>query len=215
MGQKSSFTVGASDEIQNSSNIKGQPQRVVKNLQQHWHTVLMIVTDLFLSLLIPLAILSPCAELQYLMDDEFHASFHSCAIPALMSPRVSCTVSAFPNRDPLNLNFLIPTPFAMSFQPWTRQQSVASSLSDFNSSPPWKETFCSYSYKPTSPWFILAEIQKETALGGYSNIFSASPILTAVFPFSSSPTRVMIFLTVQLRTTCMPKGPTVKLSRRK
>lgn len=32
----------------------------------------MIVTNLFLTLLIPMAVFSLCIELQYLMDDEFH-----------------------------------------------------------------------------------------------------------------------------------------------
>lgn len=200
--------------------IKVQSHSVVKNLQQQWHTVLTMVTNLFLSLLIRLAIFSPCIALQYFLDDEFHMSCHSCAIPSLTSPWVSCKVSAFPNSNPLNLNFLIPTPsllFMMYFQPWARQQSVTtSSLFDFNSSPPWKKkTFCSYSYKPTSPWFIFAEIQKETALEWYSNIFSASSIFIAVFSYSSSPTKITIFLPVQLRTTRMPKGPTVSLTRRK
>lgn len=128
--------------------IKVQSHSVVKNLQQQWHTVLTMVTNLFLSLLIRLAILSPCIGLQYFLDDEFHMSCHSCAIPSLTSPWVSCKVSAFPNSNPLNLNFLIPTPsllFMMYFQPWVRQQSVtSSSLFDFNSFPPWKK-------KPSAP----------------------------------------------------------------
>lgn len=88
-------------------------------------------------------------------------------------------------------------------------------LFEFISSRPRKETFCSYSYKPPSPWFIIAEIQKGDALWWYSNVFSASPIFIAVFSYSSSPTKIMIFLIVQLRTRCMPKGPTVSLTRRK
>ena len=66
--------------------IKVQSHSVVKNLQQQRHTVLTMVTNLFLSLLIRLAIFSPCIALQYFLDDEFHMSCHSCAIPSLTSP---------------------------------------------------------------------------------------------------------------------------------